>query len=63
MVISIELFLGFEGMEIFGGLVGGGVLVYGKIVMMGWVFEGVEDVFCIFVLVVCRVVFGFVWGR
>lgn len=48
---SIEVFLGFEGVGIVGGLVEGGV------------FVGVEDVVCIFVLVVCRVVFGFVWGR
>lgn len=51
MMISIKVFLGFERMEIFGGLVERGV------------FEWVEDVVCIFVLVVGKVVFGFLWGR
>lgn len=51
MMNRFEVFLGFEGVGIVGGLVEGGV------------FVGVEDVVCIFVVVVCRVVFGFVWGR
>lgn len=50
MMNSIEVFLGFKGVGIFGGL------------EEGWVFEWVEDVVCIFVVVVCRVVFGYVWG-
>lgn len=48
---SIEVFLGFEWVGIFGWLEEGGV------------FEWVEDVVCIFVVVVCRVVFGYVWGK
>lgn len=51
MMNSIEVFLGFEGVRIFGGLEERGV------------FEWVEDVVCIFVVIVCRVVFGIVWER
>lgn len=51
MVISIEVFLGFGGIGVFGGLVEVGV------------YEGVEDIVCNFVLVVCWVVFGIVFGR
>lgn len=51
MGISIEVFLGFGGIGVFGGLVEVGV------------YEGVEDIVCNFVLVVCWVVFGIVFGR
>lgn len=63
MVTSTELFLGSEGMETSGGPVGGGVLVYGKIAMTGWVPEGVEDVPRISIPVVCRAVLGLALGR